>query len=148
MKETEQKNEIAIENVNSDKNTLKTISIVTIYKDFYLKDEIINFIKQKGYNVELDSSELNGEDPRLIILINDKNIKIDQQILLNCKKIKQTSIISFCLNVNENLKIDIVNHKDQWKINLRHKRVVIWSMIDCDFNVLQNLYYLLSKKRL
>lgn len=50
------------------------IAFITLRKDFDIRDELINFIEQKGYNVDYDSSNTEDEeDPRLQILIREQN---------------------------------------------------------------------------
>ena len=49
------------------------IAFTTLHNSFELKDEIIDFIKNKGYKVELDSRDVQDEEyPRLHILIREE----------------------------------------------------------------------------
>jgi hypothetical protein len=59
-----------LENLD-DKTKEKIVSINTLVNNFELQDELVSFIKQKGYDVILDSSEIEAPEnqtPRLIIL--------------------------------------------------------------------------------
>ena len=59
-----------LENLD-DKTKEKIVSINTLVNNFELQDELVVFIKQKGYDVILDSSEIEAPEnqtPRLIIL--------------------------------------------------------------------------------
>ena len=56
-------------------NVEENISIVTLYNNFDLQDELVSFIKEKGYDVTLDSSEIEAPEnqtPRLIILVRKR----------------------------------------------------------------------------
>ncbi|WP_291098176.1 MULTISPECIES: hypothetical protein [unclassified Flavobacterium] len=60
----------------TDKIKEETISIVTLYENFDLQDELVNFLEQKGYIVTLDSSEIDAPEnqpPRLLILVRKQN---------------------------------------------------------------------------
>lgn len=53
----------------------ETISIVSLYENFEFENELTAFLKQKGYDVTLDSSEIQApenEIPRLIVLIRKR----------------------------------------------------------------------------
>lgn len=55
-----------------EKTKEKIVSLVTLYNNFELQDELVDFIKQKGYDVTLDSSETEStenQEPRLLILV-------------------------------------------------------------------------------
>jgi hypothetical protein len=56
----------------TDKIKEETISIVSLYKNYDFEEELITFLNQKGYDVTLDSSEIEppeNQTPRLIILV-------------------------------------------------------------------------------
>ena len=45
---------------------------ISIYKNFDFHDEIVDFIKEKGYSVDYDESDKECDDvitPRLVILV-------------------------------------------------------------------------------
>ena len=53
----------------------ETISIVTLYEDFDLQDELVDFLNRKGYDVTLDSSDIEDPEnqiPRLLILVRKR----------------------------------------------------------------------------
>lgn len=48
------------------------ISIVSLYENFELENELTIFLKQKGYDVTLDSSEIEAPEnqtPRLLMYV-------------------------------------------------------------------------------
>jgi len=50
----------------------ETISIVSLYENYDFENELTAFLKQKGYEVTLDTSETEppeNQTPRLIILV-------------------------------------------------------------------------------
>ena len=60
----------------TEKTKEETISIVSLYENFEFENELTAFLKQKGYDVTLDSSEIEAPEnqtPRLIILVRKQN---------------------------------------------------------------------------
>ena len=59
----------------TEKTKEETISIVSLYENFEFENELTAFLKQKGYDVTLDSSEIEAPEnqaPRLIILVRKR----------------------------------------------------------------------------
>ena len=59
----------------TEKMKEETISIVSLYENFDFENEITTFLKQKGYDVTLDSSEIEAPEnqtPRLIVLVRKR----------------------------------------------------------------------------
>lgn len=55
----------------------ETISIVSLYENFEFENELTTFLKQKGYDVTLDSSEIEDTEnhtPRLIVFVKKQNV--------------------------------------------------------------------------
>lgn len=53
----------------------ETISIVSLYENFEFENELTSFLKSKGYDVTLDSSEIEAPEnqtPRLILLVKKR----------------------------------------------------------------------------
>lgn len=53
----------------------ETISIVSLYENFEFENELTAFLKQKGYDVTLDSSEIEAPEnqtPRLLIFVRKR----------------------------------------------------------------------------
>jgi hypothetical protein len=60
-----------LENLDA-KTKEQTISIVSLYENFEFENELTEFLNSKGYDVTLDSSEIEAPEnqtPRLIILV-------------------------------------------------------------------------------
>ena len=54
----------------------ETISIVSLYENFEFENQLTEFLKSKGYDVPLDSSEIEAPEnqtARLIILVRKQN---------------------------------------------------------------------------
>ena len=54
----------------------ETISIVLLYENFEFENRLTEFSKSKGYDITLDSSEIEAPEnqtPRLIILVRKQN---------------------------------------------------------------------------
>jgi hypothetical protein len=59
----------------TEKMKEETISIVSLYENFEFENELTAFLKLKGYDVTLDSSEieaLENQTPRLIIFVRKR----------------------------------------------------------------------------
>jgi hypothetical protein len=59
----------------TEKMKEETISIVSLYENFEFENELTEFLNLKGYNVTLDSSEIEAPEnqtPRLIILVKKR----------------------------------------------------------------------------
>ena len=59
----------------TEKTKEETISIVSLYENFEFENELTAFLKQKGYDVTLDSSEIEAPEnqtPSLIILVRKR----------------------------------------------------------------------------
>lgn len=55
---------------NTDLNQ-DIISIVTLHRKYNLEEELIEFLSQKGFTIELDSYKDENEAPRLVILVRE-----------------------------------------------------------------------------
>jgi len=59
----------------TEKMKKETISIVSLYENFEFENELTEFLKLKGYDVTLDSSEIEAHEnqtPRLIVLVRKR----------------------------------------------------------------------------
>ena len=59
----------------TEKMKKETISIVSLYENFEFENELTEFLKLKGYDVTLDSSEIEAPEnqtPRLIVLVRKR----------------------------------------------------------------------------
>jgi hypothetical protein len=59
----------------TEKMKEETISIVSLYENFEFENELTEFLNSKGYDVTLDSSEIEAPEnqtPRLIILVKKR----------------------------------------------------------------------------
>ncbi|MGO4822046.1 MULTISPECIES: hypothetical protein [unclassified Flavobacterium] len=58
-------------NSNTDLNP-DIISIVTIHRKYNLEEELIEFLSQKGFTIELDSYKDDIEAPRLVMFVREQ----------------------------------------------------------------------------
>lgn len=59
----------------TEKMKEETISIVSLYENFEFENELTEFLNLKGYDVTLDSSEIEAAEnqtPRLIVLVKKR----------------------------------------------------------------------------
>lgn len=55
----------------------ETISVVSLYENFEFENQLTEFLKSKGYDITLDSSEIEAPEnqtPRLIIFVRKQNV--------------------------------------------------------------------------